>query len=582
VSGNVSSHPWLYPQLYQRSARLSSSRIIVRGLVLFTALSFSMSLLAAPPRVPLKRPSETPLDLPEFEPEDEHKPLALPPLPKAQPESDLSQQSRVYINRFQLTGNTVFSDDELAGILQPYEGREITSGELQAMRYDLTLFYVNHGYINSGAIIPDQTVTDNIITIQIIEGKLSAVDVSGDIRLKPEYVSKRIELGAGPPLNIVKLGERLQILQQDPRIEQLNATLEPGTEPGESKLNVEVKEAQPFQLWVGVDNHQSPSVGGEEGRIWGFHQDLTGHGDTLQFEYDHAEGLDEWNGSYAIPINAYDTTLRLYYDNIDSEVVERPFDDLDIESDEETFSLSLAQPFYLSVNQILTLGLSLDLRQNETFLLGDRFAFVPGTDNGKTNLTVIRFSQEWADRGRNQVLAARSMISTGIDAFGATVNDEPRDGEFVSWLGQFQWARRIGTSNSQFIFRTSAQAANGGLPPMEQFTVGGVDTVRGYRESRLVADTGIVASVEARVPVYAHPSGDFEVRVAPFIDYGYARNRYGLDPLRSDISSAGVGLLGSAFKRVHFNLYYGYAFQDFDSNDIQDDGFSFSLTTQLY
>jgi hemolysin activation/secretion protein len=117
---------------------------------------------------------------------------------------------------------------------------------------------------------------------------------------------------------------------------------------------------------------------------------------------------------------------------------------------------------------------------------------------------------------------------------------------------------------------------------MEQFTVGGVDTVRGYRESRLVADTGIVASVEARVPVYAHPSGDFEVRVAPFIDYGYARNRYGLDPLRSDISSAGVGLLGSAFKRVHFNLYYGYAFQDFDSNDIQDDGFSFSLTTQLY
>ena len=566
-----------------RPARLTGNRFIMRYPLLLVLMCLVLPLAAAPVSEPQGRPSETPLELPEFEPEDVHKPLRLPPLPEPAPEADLSRQATVFIKHFRLTGNTVFTDAELADIISPYENRKITSGELQAMRYNLTLFYVNHGYINSGAIIPDQDVKDNIVTIEIIEGRLSAIDVSGDHRLKDTYISKRIELGAGPPLNIVKLGERLQILQQNPRIERLNATLEPGAEPGESRLHVEVLEAQPYQLWVAADNHQSPSVGGEEARIWGFHQDLTGYGDKLSVEYDKAEGLDEWTINYAIPVDRYDTTLGIYYDSIDSEVVEDPFDDLNIESDEETLSLFVTQPFYLSVNRTFTLGLSLDLRENRTYLLGKRFAFVPGTDNGKTKLSVIRFSQEWVDRGRNQVLAARSMFSTGIDAFDATVNGEDRDGKFCAWLGQFQWAHRIGHSNAQVIFRADGQLANHALPPMEQFTVGGSDTVRGYRENRLVADEGFVTSIEVRIPVYSNTKYDTTIQIAPFLDFASVDNRIDPDPQKDHIGSMGLGIIGTLFKRFDFNLYYGHAFQDFDNpdDDIQDDGFSFSLSARL-
>ena len=70
----------------------------------------------------------------------------------------------------------------------------------------------------------------------------------------------------------------------------------------------------------------------------------------MQLEFGKTEGLDERNASYAVPLNARDTTLRLYYESIDSEVVEDPFDKLDIKSDEETWSLALTQPFYLSPN----------------------------------------------------------------------------------------------------------------------------------------------------------------------------------------------------------------------------------------
>jgi hemolysin activation/secretion protein len=489
----------------------------------------------------------------------------------------------VYAREIRITGNTVFSREELDSIIEPYEGREITSGELQELRYALTLHYVSHGYINSGAVIPDQTVEDGVISLQIIEGVLNSVVVSGNEQLRTDYISDRVMRGAGPPLNIARLGEQLQIMQQNPRFDQLNASLQPGAHPGESNLDIRVQEAQPYHLWIGYDNHQPPSVGGEQARIWGEHINLTGHGDTLQFEYDKADGLDEWNVTYSIPLNAADTTLRLYYDRIDSEVVENPFDALDIESDEETFSLGLLQPFHFSVSRSLTLGLSLDLRESTTYALGTRFPFTTGTDDGRTKLSVLRFSQEWLDRGRNRVLAARSLISSGIDAFDATVNGEPRDGKFVSWLGQFQVAQRIGESDAQIIFRADAQAANGGLPPMEQLTVGGAESVRGYRENRLVADTGFVTSLEGRIPLFTSSDGNLRLQIAPFLDYGKVKNRYGEDPDPDHIASTGLSLLGTAYRRVDFGLIYGYAFQDFDDpdNDIQDDGISFTVSFRL-
>lgn len=550
---------------------------------LVALLAMDAALAAPPPTFQQQRPADEPLELPAFEPETRPAPLQLPPLPALQPDAGLSKQARVFVKGFRLDGNTIFTDEQLAEVTGSYTNREISSGELQELRYRLTLYYVERGYINSGAIIPDQQVSDGIITLQIIEGELSAITITGDTRLKPGYLGDRIRLGAGPPLNIIRLGEQLQILQQNPRIERLNATLEPGTRPGESRLNVSVQEAQPYQVWLDVGNLQSPSVGGESAGLRGFHQNLTGYGDTLELALAYGKGLDESHAAYAIPLNARDTTLGLSWHRTDSEVVEAPFDALDVESDETTYSLSLSQPFRRSLSETFTLGLALDLRRNETFLLGAPFAFVPGTDNGESRLTVLRFSQEWLRRGRNQVLAARSLISGGIDAFDATVNGEPGDGEFAAWLGQFQWARRLGSSDRQIIFRADAQAASGVLPSMEQFTVGGSASVRGYRENRLISDTGFVASIEARIPVFHSDSGDFRLQVAPFVDYGHASNRSGSDPVRKDIASAGIGLLGNYNERIRFNFYYGHAFEEFDDaeNNLQDKGFSFVFSARL-
>ena len=85
--------------------------------------------------------------------------------------------------------------------------------------------------------------------MHIIEGKLANINVEGARWLWPSYYRRRLALSAGPPVNIYTLQERLQLLQQDPRVERINAELRRGVASGESELNVRVSENSPFKAW---------------------------------------------------------------------------------------------------------------------------------------------------------------------------------------------------------------------------------------------------------------------------------------------------------------------------------------------
>ncbi len=91
--------------------------------------------------------------------------------------------AKVFVNEIRLSGSTVFDIEVFRDILSPYENREVTSGELEDVRIQLTRYYVDRGYINSGAVLPDQKVIDGIITIKIIEGSLNEIDVTGNRHL---------------------------------------------------------------------------------------------------------------------------------------------------------------------------------------------------------------------------------------------------------------------------------------------------------------------------------------------------------------------------------------------------------------
>ncbi len=494
----------------------------------------------------------------------------------------LSTKSRIYVKKIRIAGSTRFSEEELASVTAPYENREITFEELQSLRQGLTQYYIDRGYINSGVIIPDQQVVDGTVTLNVIEGSVTKIDVEGNKHFRSFYIKDRLNLALGIPVNINNIQRALQLLQQDPRIRRINAEMSPGVMPGEAALKVKIDEERPYRIALTVGNNQSPSVGSYRGEILLAHQNLFGLGDILEGRFGITEGTDDIFLSYLIPVTSRDTTVKIYYRKSESTVVEETFKRLDIESISKTFGLTISHPFYKKPGREFTLSLSGEIRRNATYLLGRPFSFSDINDS-VTHVTALRFSQEWISRSQTEVIALRSNFSLGINAFGATIDERGSDGRFLSWTGQALWIRQLSEAGIQMVFRTDIQLANDSLLPMEKFSVGGMNSVRGYRENLLVRDNGLASSIEFRFPVLRNQQGEPVLQFAPFADFGWSWNTNRHTPDPRTISSAGAGLRWAIKQGVLFQIYAGHHLRKVKNADydLQDDGIHFQLSWQI-
>jgi hemolysin activation/secretion protein len=518
-------------------------------------------------------------------------PVILPPAPVPKEKAGIPPV-RAFVREIRVTGSTVFSSEELAAVTAPYQNREVTTEDLEALRIALTLLYINKGYVNSGAVLPDQTIADGVVTFHIIEGELTQVELEGNRWFRSSYLEKRFSLAAGPPLNINSLQERLQLLLEDQRIQRLNAQLKPGLRAGEGILDVRVDERSPYKLWFDFNNHQSASVGELRGIVSAEHQNLTGNGDIITARYGRSEGLNPLlDFRYSLPITARDTTLSLQYRKNTFAIVEPPFEELDIKSKSDVYTLALRQPVYQTLNTEIGLELMGERLSYKEFLLGERFSLTPGAQNGRSIVTALRFAQDFVYRTQNQVIAARSRFSFGVNALDATINHNGApDSRFFAWLGQFQWVQRLGILDSQLIFRSDAQLSDDSLMSLEQIVLGGRYSVRGYRETTLLRDRALITSLELRVPVIRNSRWADFIDVGPFFDFGRGWNRDRSTPAPQDIASVGVGLrwgvtfTSPVFLRPQFELYWGHRLRKVErpENTMQDNGLHFQVVVAAF
>jgi len=428
------------------------------------------------------------------------------------------------------------------------------------------------------------------VTIQVIEGGLGEITVNVEGRLNPDYIRERLALAAETPLQINELQSALQLLQLDPLIQSISAELSATPEVGINLLTVQAETADTFALDLLVDNGRSPSVGTIQRQASLTESNLLGYGDEAFVSYTNTDGSDAFDLSYRIPVNPRNGNLRFAYGQSDSEVIEDPFTPLDIQSDYRYYEVSFDQPLILTPTEELTLGITATRQESENFLFGDQpFPLSVGSDEeGETRITALRFSQEWVQRGENEVLAARSQFSVGVDWFDATVNENDPDSRFFAWRGQGQWVRRLG-EDALLLVRSDLQLASQALPPLEQFGSGGLGSVRGYRQDALLSDNGWLASTELRLPILRVDDWDSVLQVAPFVDLGIAWNndRNGEDRPELDsnvLAGVGLGLRWQTGDRLTARFDWGIPLVDVDDRDetLQEQGLYFSVSYTLF
>jgi hemolysin activation/secretion protein len=524
------------------------------------------------PALPPKPPE--PVPIPKPAPETPLQPPT-PALPSTK--ERLGIPGTITVNHFEFVGNTAFSGEKLTELTAPFTNRAITFAEILQAEAAVTKLYTDGGYINSGAVIPaEQTFPKEgaVVKIQVIEGGVEEIRLTLDGRLNADYVRSRLALATDKPLNQNRLLEALQVLQLNPLIQNISADLSAGSRPQLSVLSVKVKEADTSHLELFTDNGRVKSIGSFERGIRYNQGNLSGFGDGLSVELANTEGSNAISANYTIPVNPYNGTIKLSGQFNSTQVIEAPFDKLDIKGNSTSYDLTYRQPIKQTPAQELALGLTAAHVESKNTLLGVGFPLSPGADdNGRTEVSAVRFFQEWTQRSSQDVLALRSQFSLGLNS------------QFFDWRGQGQYVRLL-APDTLLVVRSSLQLSTNPLVPLEQFASGGLDSVRGYARDVLLTDNGTFASAEVRLPILRVDSIKGLLQVAPFVDFGVGWNDVANKipaPNQNSLFSAGLGLQWQMGDDFNARLDWGFPLNQFElgGKALQQQGLYFTMNYRL-
>ena len=569
-----------------REPRLRAGRALGRSLLLGLVLAGASARAQESPNFP-DFPGSRPLVLPQPPGSQEADPVALPAAPLA-PSPGTGARLRIQVTRIEVEGNTVLLPAALAELGRPYLGRPLGSQDLQSLQDALTRAYVNAGYANSWATLPDQDFVGGVLRVRIVEGQLSDVVITGNRGYSAAYLRERLRGPPGRPLNAFDLEGRIQVLRAEPGIRSIRATVRPGVSRDKAILYAEVREAPRLNASVDVGNLFNPTIGEMGGYVGvGVLNPVAGWGDRFGMMAGLSEGLTDLQLDYEIPVGDWGTGLEGDFRYSEASIVEPSLEALDIRTRYLAAALTLSQPVWQGSNYQIDAGLRAEWRESQSTVLGFPFAFseAAGAD-GQLRDFVLRFSQSISAQTGNDAFGFRSTWNFGLNVLGATSAPSSDRADFVSWLGQAQWLRRLEGSGVELFMRANVQLALDPLLPFERFSVGGRFSVRGYRENQEVRDNGYSLGLEARIPVLRAPSGRTLLRVGPFVDSGRSWSEPREDagsPV--NLASIGVEAVWSPSPRLRFELIYGYrllSVTEAGEKSLQDYGIEFRVVAATF
>jgi hemolysin activation/secretion protein len=501
--------------------------------------------------------------------------------PNPQPQINSEE---INVLRYEIVGSTVFSDRELATITQPFTGR-VTFDGLQSAQKAIEQLYIDRNYLTSGAYIPTGqrlSIDGAVVKIQIVEGRLEDIKIVGTQRLNPDYIRSRLALATQQPLNNDRLIEGLRLLQQDPLIENITAELSGGIQPGTNLLEIKVRERNTLTAEIGVNNNRASSIGTIQRRAQISQANLTGAGDNLILAYNNTDGSNGIDTSYTIPLNASQTTLSFNAGGSNSQIIEAPYQPLDLNTKSRYYEVNIRHPIIRRAERDATQEFAVSLTGSKiesTSAFGDiPFPLSRGADdNGRTSVSALRFAQEYIQRDNQSVLTLRNQLNFGLNALNSTINNNAPDSRFFTWQIQGRYLKQL-ANNTDLIVQGKVQLADRSLLSLEQLSIGGQNTVRGYRQDTLIADNGAFASVEWQLPLNNSTNNIFQL--TPFIDVGTVWNN---NSNPNTLLSTGVGLQWRT-DRLNARIDWGIPLINYPTQkgSWQDNGLYFSIRYFLF
>jgi len=447
------------------------------------------------------------------------------PTPAASEPANAAAEADRYrfdILEYEVEGNSVLPVALIEQAVMPHMGPGKLMSDVEAARTALEKAYQGLGFLSVFVDVPEQQVSGGVVRLQVVEGKVDRVMVTGAQYFSQGYIRSKVPAlseGQVPNFNVVQ--QQLVAVNRtaDRRVQPV---LRPGKQPGTVEAELKVEDKLPFSGSVELHNQHAPDTDPLRLAVGLRYDNL--------FQRDHSLALNVIVApraidqarifvlNYSIPEDDGDTWA---FTAVSSDSSVESLGGTNVLGKGTTFSLRYITPLGVTRDgswHSLSLGADLKHLQQQVKSGNDTLStplrYLPfqmaytgvwpsSTGPGSSfNATFTMAQRKILQRDLNVDFCAGSQDQFACNKYGG-------DGSFATLRMDWRHSEPLPARTSLGL-RLAAQYANQPLVSAEQFSMGGADTVRGYLEGVAQGDTGWLGSVELRSPNWAgavNPAG---------------------------------------------------------------------------
>ncbi|MES2345209.1 MAG: ShlB/FhaC/HecB family hemolysin secretion/activation protein [Chlamydiota bacterium] len=415
-------------------------------------------------------------------------------------------------------------------LLPLFMEKNLTAEDIGEIKREIVRYYRDHDRSIMAIQIPEQDVTDGVLTFVITEGKLGDVSVVGNHYFSKDLIKNYIKLKPGECIDDHVLVNNVAFINRNP-FRHADLVYSPGKEVGTTDIEVYVKDAFPLRAYVGVDNTGVLSTGRLRlfsGFNWG---KAFGLDHIMSFQYTTSSDFYKFQG-YTLSYTAllpWENTLLFYGGYSGTHV---SFGTKNEQGNRHKthgnslqvsfrYGIPMKPKFYL----LHEINVGYDFkRTNNTFEMSEQDPIIGSNVNLTQFVLEYNFGYE---RGIQKIGFDGELF---ISPFSWIPNQSSMDFHSLNPHAKPQYAYLLAacdyaiTMPMKFMWKLffEAQVATGSLLPSEQFGLGGYNTVRGYNERQVNSDEGLLVTTEFWSPSFSPSLGllNDALQFLVFLDYG--------------------------------------------------------------
>lgn len=398
-----------------------------------------------------------------------------------QPQNDISVETKkeesekgelqFEVKEIRVTPSKLLSQEDIVKAIHFKGAGPMTVTELNDMVDRLNALYAEKGILTAQAVLPPQKVQDGIVYIRLIEGTYGKTIATGNQRIAEDTLLHRIQTVHGELVNIDELQDQLRTYNST-NTYQVQAQLVPGDEEGTSDVLLTLEEPEnPVTSFIFADNAGQKESGRYRIGAYSEYRGIGGHDASLAVTPVWTEGT--WGGSimYDTPWGHHGTRASISYSRNLVDIIDGAFKDFDMKANSNDVALSITHPLHIT-----------ELSKVDAFLEGHRkwsdttYAGMPLADNETRTIKAGISARSFDENGLWFAMAS----VTGYQNDNR-IREEDNNGSYYSG---YLMRRQNLPGDRYLMYRLYGQyTAFQELPSTEQFSLGGMSSIRGDRKS---------------------------------------------------------------------------------------------------